>query len=212
MTLPPREIRIRRHALDKLLLYAARCPLEIGGLGTLVEDEEGLLISELFLLTQRVSASETKLDPEALFELLGRLVAEEQDVAQVRVWWHSHADMDPIWSETDSATIGSLPGDFWVALVVNRRGEIACRLDAFSPRRQTWDLPVVEVPDGADHDPEVLRASLDREIVEKVRAYAVVQDVIGSEGIAGMLTEYAIPLEVEPASGRQSPGDATRGK
>jgi len=209
---PPREIRIRRHALDKLLLYAARCPVEIGGLGSVVEDAEGLLISDLFLLAQKVSASDTELDPQALFDFLGRLVAEGQDVAGVRVWWHSHADMELIWSETDCATIGGLPGDFWVALLVNRRGEVACRLDAFAPRRQTWDLPLVEVLDGARRDPETLRASIDREILEKVRAYAVVHDVIGSEGIEGMLTEYPIPLTLEPTSGQRTPGDATQGK
>ncbi len=212
LQLPPREIRIRRHALDKLLLYAERCPVEIGGLGTVVEDAEGLLISDLFLLGQKASASDTELDPEALIECLGRLVAEGKDVVGVRVWWHSHADMDLIWSETDCATIGGLPGDFWVALLVNRRGEVACRLDAFAPQRQTWELPLVEVLDGDSQDLEALRASIDREILEKVRAYAVVYDVIGSEGIAGMTTEYPIPLTLETTSGRRSPGDTSQGK
>jgi hypothetical protein len=193
-------------------LYAERCPVEIGGLGTLLEDAEGLLITDLFLLSQKVSASDTELDAEALFDFLGRLMAEGGDVAGVRVWWHSHADMDLIWSQTDCTTIGSLPGDFWVALLVNRRGEIVCRLDAFRPQRQTWEIPLVEVLDGDRRDPETLRASIDREILEKVRAYVVVQDVIGSEGIAGLITEYAIPLAPEAAGTRHDPGDARQGK
>ncbi len=210
--LPPREVRIRRHALDKLLLYAARCPVEIGGLGTVMEDAEGLLITDVVLLAQKVSAWDTELDAEALLDFLGRLVAGGGDAAGVRLWWHSHADMDLIWSDTDCATIANLPGDFWVALLVNRRGEVACRLDAFSPRRQTWDLPLTQVLDRDDPDPEALRVSIDREILEKVRAYTVVEDVVGSESIAGLTIEYPIPLTPDPASDPLRRGDATRRK
>ena len=212
LPLPPREIRIRRHALDKLLLYAERCPVEIGGLGTVMEDAEGLLISDVVLLAQKVSAWDTELDAEALFDFLGRLVAGGGDAAGVRLWWHSHADMDLIWSDTDCATIANLPGDFWVALLVNRRGEVACRLDAFSPRRQTWDLPLTQVLDGDVPDPEALRVSIDREILEKVRAYTVVEDVVGSESIAGLTIEYPIPPTLEPASAPLERKDATRRK
>ncbi len=210
--LPPRTIRILGHALDKLLLYAERCPVEIGGLGTVVEDAEGLLITDLFILAQKVSASDTELDTDALFGLLDRLVAEGKDVAGVRLWWHSHADMDLIWSETDCATIGSLPGDFWLAVLVNRRGEVLCRLDAFAPRRETWELPMVEVRDGHRRDLDTLRQAIDCEIQEKVRAYAVVLDVLGSEGISEVVTEYPIPLNLEPTRAAHDPGGPRQGK
>ena len=210
--LPPREIRIRRYALDKLLLYAERCPMEIGGLGTVTEETKGLLITDVVLLPQKVSAWDTELDAEALLDFLGRLVAGGGDAAGVRLWWHSHGDMDLVWSDTDCATIANLPGDFWVALLVNRRGEVACRLDAFTPRRQTWDLPLTEVLDGDVRDPEALQASIDREILEKVRAYAVVEDVVGSECIAGLMIEYPIPLTLDPASTPLRRGDAKRRK
>jgi proteasome lid subunit RPN8/RPN11 len=212
VSLPPRAVRIHRHALEKLLLYAERCPVEIGGLGTLVEDAEGLLVTDLFLLAQRVSASDTELDTEALFDFLARLVADGGDPAQVRVWWHSHADMDVTWSETDRMTIGSLPGDFWVALLVNRRREVACRLDAFVPRRQTWDLPLVEVADGAGGDPGALRDAIDGEILDKVRAYTVVHEVLGNEGMADVPTECPIPLLLESPRDPQGRGGADQGK
>ena len=208
--LPPREIRIRRRALDKLLLYAERCPMEIGGLGTVTQDSQGLLITDVLLLAQKVSAWDTELDAEGLFDYLDRLVAGGGDAAGVRLWWHSHGDMDLIWSDTDCATIANLPGDFWVALLVNRRGEVACRLDSFTPRRQTWELPLTELLDGEDRDLELLRRSIDREILEKVRAYAVVEEVVGSESTAGLITEYPIPLTLDPAPPRG--GDAGRGK
>jgi proteasome lid subunit RPN8/RPN11 len=212
LRLPPPEIRIRRHALDKLRLYVERCPVEIGGLGSVVEEAEGLLITDLFILPQKVSASDTELDPDALFEFLGRLMAEGGDVAGVRLWWHSHADMDLIWSETDCATIGSLPGDFWVALVANRRGELLCRLDSFVPHRQTWELPLVEAPDGGPRDLEALRCAIDREILEQVRAYELIHEVQGNEGMAEVVTEYPILLQLEPPLSRPEPGEAGRRK
>ncbi|HWT82173.1 MAG TPA: hypothetical protein VN648_25600 [Candidatus Methylomirabilis sp.] len=210
LSLPPREIRILRQAMDKLLLYAERCPVEIGGLGTVTQDAEGLLVTDVMLLTQKVSAWDTELDADGLFDFLGRFMAGGGDAARVRLWWHSHGDMDLVWSDTDCATIANLPGDFWVALLVNRRGEIACRLDAFSPQRGTWDLPLTVISDGDDRDLDALKQSIDREILEKVRAYAVVEDVVGSESIAGLITEYPIPLTLDPVPLRR--GETERGK
>ncbi len=212
MTLPPREVRIRRHALDKLLLYAERCPVEIGGLGTVVEDQDGLLVTDVCLLAQKVSASDTELDTEAVLDFLARLVAEGGDPALVRLWWHSHADMDVVWSETDRATIGSLPGDFWVALLVNRRGEVVCRLDAFHPQRQTWELPLAEVLDDAGGDPKALSQAIDREILEKVRAYTVEHEVMGNEGMADVPTECPIPLLLESPRAPRRRGGVNEGK
>jgi proteasome lid subunit RPN8/RPN11 len=209
---PPREVRIRRYALDKLLLYAERCPVEIGGLGTVVEDSDGLVITDVFLLGQRVSASDTELDTDAVFDFLARLVAEGGDPALVRLWWHSHADMDVVWSETDRTTIESLPGDFWVALLVNRRGEVACRLDAFQPQRQTWELSLAEVLNDADGDPEALRQAIDREILDKVRAYTVIHEVMGNEGMADVPTERPIPMVLGSPRDLQGRGDAGKGK
>jgi hypothetical protein len=120
--------------------------------------------------------------------------------------------MDVVWSETDRATIGGLPGDFWVALLVNRRGDVVCRLDAFHPQRQTWELPLMEVPDEAISDPEALSQAIDREILEKVRAYMVVHEVIGNEGMADVPTECPIPLLLESPRGPRGRGDAGEGK
>jgi hypothetical protein len=52
----------------------------------------------------------------------------------------------------------------------------------------------------------------DLEILEKVRAYAVVEDVVGSESIAGMITEYPIPLTLGPTHTPHKRGDAGQQK
>ncbi len=166
---PPARIRIRPLALAKLFLYADCCPVEIGGLGYVIRQGGDLLISDLFILPQKVSASDTELEPDALFAFLGRLANANGDVESVRLWWHSHGDLDLQWSETDCATIGNLPGDFWVAILVNHKGEVRCRLDAFAPKQGTWELPLHEVPEPVEPDLETLRAGIEREIVEQVQ-------------------------------------------
>ena len=60
-----RHLAEHEDGLRKLLLYAERCPVEIGGLGTVLEDADGLLITDVFLLAQKSSAWDTELDAEA---------------------------------------------------------------------------------------------------------------------------------------------------
>jgi hypothetical protein len=141
----------------------------------------GLLITDVFILPQRVSMSETELTSEGLFALLARLVSEGADVTRTRLWWHSHGEMDVNWSETDTETIDNLPGDFWVAVVTNRRGELRCRLDAYTPERRTWDLPLVETFGDPLPDVAGLEAGIDREILAQVRSPIPLHDLLGSD-------------------------------
>lgn len=179
--LPPPAIRIRPLALAKLRLYARRCPFEIGGLGQVLADDEGLLITDVYLLPQRVSMSDTELESDGLFALLGRLVAEGHDVGSTRLWWHSHAEMEVSWSDTDVGTIDHLPGEFWVAVVTNRRGDLRCRLDRYAPARATWNLPLVPASAEPVEDLAALERDVDEEILAQVRSPVPLQDVLGSE-------------------------------
>jgi len=70
----------------------------------------------------------------------------------------------------------------------------------------------VRLSAGEVGDPEALRASIECEILEKVRASALVEDVVGSESIAGVITEYPTPLTLEPARTPLRRGDAKRRK
>ncbi|MFB3817569.1 MAG: hypothetical protein ACE147_07890 [Candidatus Methylomirabilales bacterium] len=179
-SLPPPAIRIRPLALAKLRCYARRCPFEIGGLGDVVADPEGLLITDVFILPQRVSMSDTELSSEGLFAFLSRLVAEGRDVSRTRVWWHSHGEMEVSWSDTDAETIENLPGEYWVAVVTNRRGEVRCRLDAYAPVRQTWNLPLEEVGGEGPADPARLEAQVDQEILAQVSSPLPLEDLLGT--------------------------------
>jgi proteasome lid subunit RPN8/RPN11 len=209
---PPARIRIRQLALAKLLLYADRCPAEIGGLGYVVWQGGDLLVSDLFILPQKVSVSDTELDPDALFTLLERVAQANRDVASVRLWWHSHGDMDLLWSATDCATIENLPGDFWVAILVNRKGQVRCRLDAFRSGRETWELPLEEVPEEEEVDLEALRSGIEQEILDQVRMRLVIEEEARGEETAETGGESPLALGCEAAAARREQGQLHIGK
>ncbi|HET7853768.1 MAG TPA: hypothetical protein VFM04_04850 [Candidatus Methylomirabilis sp.] len=168
---PPPQVLIRPLAFQKLRLYIELCPMEIGGLGAVERSGPNFVITDLFILPQKISPAETELDPAAIFEILQGCVAEGRDPASLCLWWHSHAEMDVEWSETDERTIESFPGDFMLSVVGNKAGAFACRLDILRPTRQVLaDLPVTIIPDGGEEvDEGALRAAIIAEMCEKLQ-------------------------------------------
>lgn len=183
----PPQVLITPQAFQKLRLYIDLCPMEIGGLGEVERGGPNLLITDLFILPQKVSPAETELDSAAIFEMLQCCVAEGRSPASLCLWWHSHGDLDVEWSATDERTIGTFPGDFMLSLVGNKAGDFACRLDIRHPTPQVIaDLPltVLPGPDG-EVDEAALRTAIIAEMVEKLQV------------ITRDLQYHEIPVEVE---------------
>lgn len=154
-------------------MYIECCPVEIGGLGEVELRGDRFIVTDLFLIAQRGTPSETELDTQDISSFLSQCLAQDRDPALIRVWWHSHAEADVHWSLTDQKTIKGFLGDYLISIVGNKRGEFLCRLDTPAPAPQTIeDLPLIllDEPAGAD-DPELgpLRRAILGEIREKVR-------------------------------------------
>lgn len=138
---------------------------EFSCLGLADQTEEGFLISEVFLLKQSCSASETELDQSAVAALLAELDKAGVDVGRVRAWIHSHATFNVFWSGTDARTIEALATGEWLAsLVVNKAGSKLARLDIRAPVSVTLD----EVPVDTIHDDLGLRAECELQFREQV--------------------------------------------
>ena len=167
----PPQILIAPQAFQKLQLYIDLCPMEIGGLGEVERDGHRFLITDLFILPQKVSPAETELDPAAMLEILECCVAEGRNPASLCLWWHSHAEMDVEWSETDERTIASFSGDFMISVVGNKAGAFACRLDTLDSNGQTCgDLSLTILPsEGTEVDEAVLRSAIIAEMCEKLQ-------------------------------------------
>ncbi len=169
---PPARIFIATQAFRRLKFYIDLCPFEVGGLGTVEPIGPDLLVTDIFLIRQRASDTDTELDPEAVAERLLHILQEGRDPAALRLWWHSHAEGQIYWSETDEQTIEALRIDQLVSIVGNRRMGFACRLDQFSPKRLTLEnLPLLPLRDEAPEDEELLRRQILAELREKVTLF-----------------------------------------
>jgi len=109
---------------------------EVGGLAVVEleksEDEVNFLVKELLLSKQSVGSASFEMDSADLARTLVEL--EEDKVAKVRLWWHSHASMAASWSGVDDETSQKLARcvDGWfLGLVVNNRGDKLARLDVY---------------------------------------------------------------------------------
>lgn len=193
------QVLIHPRALAKLQLYIARCPTEIGGLGHVDEVGDQLVIRDCFILPQKTSISSTELDAEAIYAFMVEAMDAGSDLATVRLWWHSHADMDLCWSDTDRSCIEGWPGRYLVSVVGNRVGEFRCRLDRFEPERETWDdLPLVPIAGDGETDIRALQASVEAEVREQVRAFVILHHLLPIEGLP-MVDEY--PIDPNPEAG-----------
>lgn len=176
------RVLIAPRALRRLKLYIDLCPFEVGGLGTVESRGGDSLVTDLFLIRQRATDSDTELDPQAVAEYLLQTVREGRDPAALRLWWHSHAEADVAWSETDEKTIERLQIERLVSIVGNKRHQFGCRLDQFLPQRLTFDrLHLIPTPDGSPADEGALRQQVMVELREKVtlihREYSDVPEI-----------------------------------
>lgn len=196
------RVFIPPEALQRLTLYIDLCPFEVGGLGTVQPFGEDLLVADIFLIRQRASDSDTELDPQAVADHLLRTVREGKDPSALRLWWHSHAEADITWSDTDEKTIEAFQIEQLVSIVGNKRHEFGCRLDQFSPERLTFDrLPLTPTPNGKPDDEESLRKQIMAELREKVtlihRETSLVPEIFLDP--SSSTVEIAIPFdEPEP--------------
>lgn len=151
--------------LDKIRHWTALAPGEFSALGLVEKDGEDLIVTEVFLPRQSCTAMNTEMDPDDLARLLVELEARDAG-SRLRLWLHSHGEMRTFWSGTDDATIEVLANDgYVVSIVVNKAGDVLCRVDLFEPFRHTFHKVPVEplMPDYGLYD------ACKAQMAEKVR-------------------------------------------
>lgn len=117
--------------------------IEISGLGRVRPRGRDFEVFEVFILPQTSSGVHTVLDPQALSAMMEEILARGDDLADIKLWWHSHVDMGCFWSGTDSANMRRLTVDsnvdFMFGFVGTRNGQMKVRLDTSSPVEMTID-------------------------------------------------------------------------
>ncbi len=150
----------------RLDTYVKLATGEISGLGIVEVHGNNLLITDIILFEQNSNPSHTALSTADIASFLTQAVMQGRPTETLKLWWHSHVNMDVFWSQEDEGTAQGLANGVWfLSIVANKRGEYLCRLDIFDPVPITLDnLKVIVIyPD----DPK-LDAMLQAEIDEKV--------------------------------------------
>jgi len=136
------EITIDQKAWDKLKAWVSACPIEMSSLGIVHQDENRpnkLHISDVYLPKQECHGASTDMDQDDVGKLVYDLDKAGVDPVLLRLWQHSHVDMDTAFSSVDDSTIDDdLKNDtFLISLCMNKRGEYSCRVDVYKPLRLT---------------------------------------------------------------------------
>lgn len=151
-------------AKRKLDTYVSLALGEISGLGKIKRMERGaLLIEDIFIFDQDCTPSHTELNSDAVSD---DMLDADLDVATIRLWWHSHGDMDTFWSPEDNETIHGLSNEWMVSLVTNFAGDYLCRLDVYEPMQMTTENVSFQVY--LEVDPALVE-NLRQEVRQKVR-------------------------------------------
>lgn len=159
------EVCITPEAKARLDLYIDLVDGEVSGLGRVVSHHGALVITDIYLLRQECSATTTELHPEDVSNFLVSLIQQGVDPSELKLWWHSHADMSVFWSGTDEKTASQFGNGWMLSVVGNKRGDYLCRYDQWEP----VDLMVNEIPlqIALPYDP-ALEDALAAEVEEKV--------------------------------------------
>ena len=151
----------------RLLAYIDRCPMEVGGIGTVEHVGDMLIVSQIFLLAQNVSPSIMLLDPEAVQRFLEKWDADGKDTTPLRFFWHSHATSSTEWSGMDHKSMELLSRNNWtLSFVGNHRHEWRLRFTTQEPFPIAIDhVPCIVIP---EFDPALVK-DIEEEVRMKVR-------------------------------------------
>ena len=161
------RVEIDAEAMEAIRQWTHLARGEFSCLGVVTDD---LFIESVHLFEQSCTDASTELDPAALAKFLTRCDQPEK----VRGWFHSHASMKTFWSQTDNECIEALQNEsFLVSIVVNKAGDLRCRVDLYQPVRLTLD----EVPVVVRVRSAALAADCRREFQQKVREMPTVHQL-----------------------------------
>lgn len=131
-TLQVPRIYIDRISRAKIERWVDQCKTECSGLGKVIPQGDGsLLVTEVYLLPQKNSATTTEIEAGEVAKLMYQT---RQTPGELKFWWHSHVEMPVFWSGTDWTQIQEFGQHGWfVSSVFNKKREIRTCLYAETP-------------------------------------------------------------------------------
>lgn len=112
-------------------LYVELCQDEIGWLGYVekLQDGQGYMVTDVFLVDQEVHATTTELSPTAIIDFYNKLddKGRAEFLSKCKLWGHSHVNMSPSPSGQDDAQgleLSKDVDDFYIRLITNKKENI----------------------------------------------------------------------------------------
>lgn len=161
-----------KQAYDKMRLYVELCEDEIGWLGYVekLQDGQGYMVTDVFLLDQEVNGATTELSPTAIIDFYNALDEAGRDkfLNSCKLWGHSHVNMAPSPSGQDDVQGQELSKDvedYYIRLITNKKGEYNITFyDKQIKAKVMTDEIILYSPEGAK-----LRKEIQEEIKQKVK-------------------------------------------
>lgn len=161
-----------KQAYDKMRLYVELCEDEIGWLGYVekLQNEQGYMVTDVFLLDQEVHGATTEISPTAIIDFYNDLdeAGREKFLNSCKLWGHSHVNMAPSPSaqdDTQGLELSKDVEDFYIRLITNKKGEYNITFyDKKIKAKIMTDEVILYSPEGAK-----LRKEIQEEIAQKVK-------------------------------------------
>lgn len=150
------KVEFTPEAFAKIRAYILGIDYEISGFGKVEKTKDALVVTDVKIFQQVVSAGNTIMDARGLAKFWDDLTVAGEDIGKWKLWWHSHVFMHAMFSGTDYDTIDEFdtetPEENWMLSIVgNKLGHMTCQVDIFQPIRCTiaklkWDTQPGELP------------------------------------------------------------------
>lgn len=148
------NVIINKEALIKMLLFVDNCQDEIGWLGIATKSEDKnkniYYIEDVILFEQDVHSSTTEITPEGLSKFGEQLLEQPNGIEMwnnIRVWGHSHINMDVLPSTQDNEQMGVFAKsghDWFIRIIANKQGKLKVDLYDYIQGIAYLDVPWVE--------------------------------------------------------------------
>ena len=127
-------------AYRKMRQWVEMAKGEVSGLGLVSEESTPTgqllqyIVTDIFLIKQQCSGTDTLLDSGAIGQFMIELVQQNIDVSKIKLWWHSHGDLKTFWSATDEQCVRDLTNSsFMISTVTNKEESLLTRIDLYRP-------------------------------------------------------------------------------
>ncbi len=166
------KLYITKHAHRKLRYYVEQCETEISGFGKVLEEKRTsgtiFLVVDFEIFDQEVSAAHSTLSEDALAKFLFEKTKAGENLAQWKVWWHSHAKMESYFSNIDTGTMDNTTEfKHMISLVTNHKDQKVARIDVYDPIRFHESMEVVVM----EEEDNELKELCKKQITEKVKSW-----------------------------------------